>query len=263
LPRAIANEELRLEYQPIVSLEEERIVGVEALVRWQHPIRGRMAPDEFIGLAEETGAIVPLGRWVLERACAQLCAWQQALPQAPALYVSVNVSIRQLHEVNFPRCVSEILTRTGLAPGLLVLEMTEGLLADDRDAIVRRLIELKQLGLRIAVDDFGTGYSALSHLQQFPIDILKIDKSFIDELHTSDQKANLVQGIINLGESMQLDVIAEGIEQPQQADKLRAMRSTLGQGFLFSHPRSGDKLLDLLQQRPAAPSRRAKRDRLP
>ncbi len=247
LERALIEEQFYLDYQPIVSLEERRAVGVEALVRWRHPTRGRVAPDQFIALTEETGLIVPLGRWILERACAQAHEWELALPAAQPMYVCVNVSIRQLQEHDFPNTVADVLARTQLAPGSLVLEITEGLLADDRDAIVRQLTLLKQLGLRIAVDDFGTGYSSLSHLQQFPIDILKIDKSFIDELHGDDQKANLVQAIINLGESLHLDVIAEGIEHQQQADRLKRMHSPLGQGYLFSEPIPPNEVLALMQ----------------
>jgi EAL domain-containing protein (putative c-di-GMP-specific phosphodiesterase class I) len=158
--------------------------------------------------------------------------------------------------MTFPQHVAAILERTALTPDSLVLEITEGLLANDRDAIIRQLHALKLLGLRIAVDDFGTGYAALSHLQQFPIDILKIDKSFIDHLNADQQNASLVQGIVNLGESMKLDVIAEGIEQPHQADQLQAMRTPLGQGFLFSKPAAPDAILALLIQG-AAQSRRA------
>ncbi|MGO9902727.1 MAG: putative bifunctional diguanylate cyclase/phosphodiesterase [Solirubrobacteraceae bacterium] len=247
LQRALANREFELDYQPIVSLQSRRIAGAEALVRWRHPTRGRLAPDQFIALAEETGLIVPLGAWVLEQACTQVCAWETALHQAQRLYISVNVSVRQLHEDDFPDLVATVLARTGLAPESLVLEITEGLLADDSETIVRRLEKLKHLGLRIAVDDFGTGYSGLSHLQRFPIDILKIDKSFIDDLHNDHQKTSLVQGIINLSESLQLDVIAEGIEQTEQADQLRSINATLGQGFLYSKPISPDALLTLLR----------------
>ena len=161
LTQAVERDELLLEYQPIVSLEAGGTVGFEALVRWQHPRRGRLGPDQFIGLAEETGLIVPIGRWVLERACVQLRRWQLALPTPGPLYVSVNVSIRQLREQSFPVSVAEILEKTGLPPQSLVLEITEGLLADDNDAIVTRLQELKALGLRIAIDDFGTGQGFL------------------------------------------------------------------------------------------------------
>jgi len=247
LSRAIEHNELRLQYQPIVALQTSAIVGVEALVRWQHPSHGLLAPAQFIGPAEETGQIVALGRWVLEQACVQARAWERVHPRDRPMFVSVNVSTRQLGQDDFPDTVAQILARSGLAARSLVLEITEGMLADDREAIIARLHRLKALGLRIAVDDFGTGYSALSHLQQFPIDILKIDKSFIDELHTDNQKASLVQGIINLGESMHLDVITEGIEQAEQAARLRAMRSPLGQGFLFSRPIDPDAILALLR----------------
>jgi diguanylate cyclase (GGDEF)-like protein/PAS domain S-box-containing protein len=247
LARAIERDELSLEYQPIVSLDAERIVGLEALVRWEHPSKGRLYPGSFIALAEETGLIVPIGRWVLEHACAQVHEWHRALGDRPLPYISVNVSVRQLDDDAFPAWVAQVLDATGLSPDALVLEITEGLLAHDRDAIIRRLQAFKELGIRIAVDDFGTGYSALSHLQHFPVDILKIDKSFIDELHTNSQTATLVQGIINLGETLALDVVAEGVEKPQQADRLKAMRSPLGQGFLFARPTDPARILELLR----------------
>jgi len=255
LPRALANGEFLLDYQPIVSLQGGQIVGVEALVRWQHPRRKRLAPDQFIALAEQTGVILPLGRWVLEQACTQQAAWARVEPDRSPLYVSVNVSPRQLVEDDLCEAVARILARTTVQPQSLVLEITEGMLADDREVILARLQELKRLGLRIAIDDFGTGYSALSHLQRFPVDILKIDKSFIDELESDKHKANLVQAIINLGERLHLDVITEGIEHPQQADQLKTMRSPLGQGFLFSRPVPADAILGLL--RAEAADRRA------
>jgi EAL domain-containing protein (putative c-di-GMP-specific phosphodiesterase class I) len=220
---------------------------VEALVRWQHPTRGRLEPDQFVGLAEETGLIVPLGSWILEHACLQLRRWEIALPQPP--YVSVNVSVRQLHEPDFPHDVASLLARTTANHHLLVLEITEGMLAADREAVLHRLRMLKQLGVRIAIDDFGTGYSSLSQLQQLPIDIVKVDKSFIDELHLDAQKANLVEGIIGLGASLHLDVVAEGIEHLEQADRLSAMNSRLGQGFLYSPPMGVDSISTLLQTR--------------
>ena len=254
LQRALIEHQFELDYQPIVSLQTGGIVGVEALVRWQHPARGRLAPEEFVALAEETGLIVSLGKWILERACQQAREWTQALERPRSLYVSVNVSIRQLREPDFSQVVAAALARTALEQQSLVLEITEGLLADDPGAIIRQLQTLKQLGLRIAIDDFGTGYSALSQLQHLPIDILKIDKSFIDQLHVDGQKASLVKGIINLGDSLKLDVIAEGIEQREQADCLRAMQSSLGQGFLFSRPLHPDAILDLLQRSPGPPT---------
>jgi diguanylate cyclase (GGDEF)-like protein len=251
LQQALAREEFYLDYQPIVSLDTSRMVAVEALVRWRHPTRGRIAPERFIGLAEETGLIVELGQWVLERACCQAGEWQRAAPSAARIQISVNVSIRQLRDEAFPDHVATTLRRTAIAPGLLILEITEGLLADDPDALVRRLQALKQRGVRVAIDDFGTGYSALSHLRQFPVDVLKIDKSFIDQLNGDTQNVNLVQGIVNLGQSLQVDVIAEGIEQPNQADQLRAIRATLGQGFLYSQPTDPAAILHLLQQEAA------------
>ena len=223
-------------------------MAAEALVRWEHPSRGRVAPDRFIGLAEETGLIVELGQWVLDRACHQAREWQLAAPHASPISVSVNVSIRQLRDDDFADRVADVLRRTGVTPHLLILEITEGLLAEDPEALIRRLEALKQLGVRIAIDDFGTGYSALSHLQQFPVDVLKIDKSFIDHLNGDAHSANLVEGIINLGESLHVEVIAEGIEQLQQADELRAIRATLGQGFLFSKPTNPAAILALLRQ---------------
>jgi diguanylate cyclase (GGDEF)-like protein/PAS domain S-box-containing protein len=249
LQRALINGEFELDYQPIVRLQTGSIVGIEALVRWQHPTRGRLGPDQFIALAEESGLIVSLGRWVLEQACADTRKWTLALDRGEPLFVSVNVSIRQLRERDFPEVVANALDRTALEHPSLVLEITESLLADDPEAVIRQLRTLKQLGVRIAIDDFGTGYSALSQLQDLPIDILKIAKAFIDRLDAEDAKANLVQGIVNLGESLHLDVIAEGIEQPQQAERLKAMRSPLGQGFLFSRPTARDATLALLQTR--------------
>ncbi len=247
LQRAVANREFELDYQPIVSLQSQRTVGLEALVRWQHPTRGRLAPDQFVALAEETGLIVSMGRWILEEACAQARQWELALNSEQPFCVSVNVSIRQLSELDFPEVVAGVLARTALEHKSLVLEITESRLADDQAAIIRQLLALKQLGLRIAIDDFGTGYSALSQLQQLPIDILKIDKSFIEGLRGDMQTAELVQGIVNLGNTLHLDVIAEGIEHFHQADQLRAMRAPFGQGFLFARPTRPEAVLALLQ----------------
>jgi diguanylate cyclase (GGDEF)-like protein len=252
LSAAIADGQLELDYQPIVELEEGRIVSVEALVRWRHPERGRLAPDQFIGLAEETGLIVPLGLWVLRTACLQARRLHEAFPDRPPIAMSVNVSTRQLRDPSFPETVAEVLRETGLPAETLMLELTESLLVDNRDAIMGQLESLKALGLRLAVDDFGTGYSVLSYLQEFPIDVLKIDKSFVDDIHTRPDKAKLVAGIVNLSDSLQMAVVAEGIEETGQADELRAMRSPLGQGYLFSRPVTGDAVELLLAAEPAA-----------
>jgi diguanylate cyclase (GGDEF)-like protein/PAS domain S-box-containing protein len=254
LRAALDAKQFELDYQPIVELDSGRIVGVEALVRWQHPHRSRLAPDQFIGLAEETGLIVPLGLWVLETACAQARRWQLAFPDRH-LQLSVNVSTRQLHEPDFISTVDDVLRATELPPESLAIEITEGLLLGDRDEVVAQLEGLKALGLKVAVDDFGTGYSSLSHLRHFPIDILKIDKSFVDGIDCDPGKAKLVHGIVNLGDSLLLEVVAEGIEQQSQANEFSGMRLSLAQGFLFSRPLPGaeiDALLASEATRPAA-----------
>jgi diguanylate cyclase (GGDEF)-like protein len=253
LRQAIDMGEFELEYQPIVKLDTGAVAGVEALVRWQHPARSRLEPDRFICLAEETGLIVPLGRWILETACAQASRWQLRFPAQP-LQLSVNVSTRQVHEPDFVDDVRGVLRTTGLRPGSLTLEITESLLHGDREHLVDQLEGLKTLGVRIAVDDFGTGYSSLSHLRHLPLDILKIDRSFVDGIDHDPGKAQLVRGIVNLGDSLLLDVVAEGIEHPEQAEQLRKMRLPLAQGFLFHPPLPAASLESVLScaDRPAA-----------
>ncbi len=246
MQRALQQEEFELDYQPIVDLQTGQITGTEALVRWAHPARGRLAPVQFIGLAEETGLIVPLGTWVLDTACAQAAAWQRLFPDR-RLEMNVNVSTRQLHDPSFPRIVAESLRESGLAADRLVLEITESVLPEHGDEIVAELHELKALGVLIAVDDFGTGYSALSRLRSYPIDIVKIDRSFIDGIEFDPGKGQLVRGIVNLSESLEVSVVAEGIEQPEQAEQLRGMTSPLGQGFLFSRPVTCKQLQALLE----------------
>ncbi|HWF49630.1 MAG TPA: EAL domain-containing protein [Solirubrobacteraceae bacterium] len=250
LRAALEARQFELDYQPIVELRSGRIVGVEALVRWQHPARARLAPDQFIALAEETGLIVPLGLWVLETACTEARRWELAFPDRQ-LQLSVNVSTRQLAEPDFIATVAEVLRTTGFSPELLAIEITEGLLLGDRDEVVAQLEGLKALGLRVAVDDFGTGYSSLSHLRHFPIDILKIDKSFVDGIEHDAGKAKLVHGIVNLGDSLLLDVVAEGIEQQGQANKFTGLRLPLAQGFLFFPPLPGAEIEALLAAPPA------------
>jgi diguanylate cyclase (GGDEF)-like protein/PAS domain S-box-containing protein len=246
LHQAVALDEFLLEYQPIVSLPTGEAVGIEALVCWQHPNRGQLAPGEFIGLAEETGLIVPVGSWILEQVCGALREWQLALPGRP-LHVSVNVSIRQLHEEDFPATVASVLERTALDPHALVLEIAESRLAEDREAIVRRLEALKRLGVRIAIDDFGGGHSALSDLHELPVDIVKIDRSFIGDLEGESLGPGVVRTVLSLGESLGLDVIPEGVERLDQAERLIAMRATLAQGFLFARPLAPEAVLDVLR----------------
>jgi diguanylate cyclase (GGDEF)-like protein/PAS domain S-box-containing protein len=251
LQRAVEQEQFQLEYQPVVNLQTGGIYGVEALVRWAHPQRGRVAPTEFIPLAEETGLIVPLGAWILRTACEQASRWNRSLPDRPPVTIGVNVSTRQLHDPTFPELVREVLSSTGVPPSSLALEITESLLPEDGAAVIDRLAELAELGVHIAVDDFGTGYSALSRLHHFPIDTVKIDRSFITGIERDRNKAQLVKGIVSLAESLNLIVVAEGVEHPAQAEQLRAMRAHYGQGYLFSPPVAADRVWALLQD-PAA-----------
>jgi diguanylate cyclase (GGDEF)-like protein len=225
LERAIENEELVLHYQPIVDLDLGRAAGFEALVRWQHPTRGLLGPGEFIPLAEETGLIVPLGRWVLRQACAQASLW------AGAPYLSVNVAGLQLEQDGFVDEVACALTDAGLDAGRLVLEVTESSLVGDLEA--ERLQALRRLGVRLAIDDFGTGYSSLSYLRRFPMDVLKIDRSFTRD---ACEDSALLNAIVAMGESLGLVLVPEGIEEPEQAEALRALGCRLGQGYLFGRP---------------------------
>ena len=233
---AVERDELFLEYQPLVELDTGRITGVEALIRWQHPTRGRLAPDRFIALAESNGHIVAIGRWVLQTACAQLRRWQDHPPEGAELEMSVNVSTRQLADPEFPRDVAAAVAAAGIDPSRLTLEITEHLLLDDCDLMQQRLQALKEIGVRLAVDDFGTGYSALSYLQTFPVDVLKIDRSFVAGIDRDPERARLVRSIVEMGHNLRLSVVSEGIEEVGEAALMREFRSQYGQGYLFSKP---------------------------
>jgi EAL domain-containing protein (putative c-di-GMP-specific phosphodiesterase class I) len=258
LEGAVDRGEFRLHYQPIVSLETEELVGIEALVRWQHPERGTVPPAEFIPMAEETGQIIAIGKWVLLEACQQIRAWHDVMPadgRAP-LFVSVNLSSRQLEHPDLVDHVSQALLRSQVDPRYLTLEITESLLMQHTEINVRKIRELSSLGLPMAVDDFGTGYSSLSYLRRFPFETLKIDKSFIDGIQDDAEAETLVRAIVSLGHALNLQVVAEGIEHGGQLERLRSMGCDKGQGFLFGKPLSAEELTTRLTTLPPSLARR-------
>ncbi len=246
LRRAVERDEFVLHYQPIVELANGRINGVEALVRWRHPDRGVVPPLKFVPLAEETGLIVPIGLWVLHEACRRAGGWNADRRGQPPLTMSVNLSARQLQQPDLPGVVAQILLETGLDPACLVLEITESLLLHDTDATMTRLQQLKALGLRMAIDDFGTGYSSLAYLRRFPIDIIKIDKSFVEEIADGPDASALARAIVQLGQTLRLVTVAEGIEAADQLAELRSSGCQLGQGYYFAKPLERDELETLL-----------------
>jgi len=243
LERALVRGEFVVHYQPIVDFETREVRGVEALVRWNHPSRGFLGPLEFIPVAEETGAVVPLGAWVLGEACRQTAAWRAHHVGARDLWVSVNLSTRQLLEGDLVTQVRDVLEASGLDPSALTLELTEGSLMQDVDETVVTLRALKALGVRLAIDDFGTGSSSLGYLQRFPIDTLKIDKSFVDGIASDDSEdPALVRAIVQMASTLSLETIAEGIEGSEQLDELRSAGCRAGQGYLFAKPLQADAL---------------------
>ncbi|MEU8228391.1 EAL domain-containing protein [Actinoplanes sp. NPDC048967] len=247
LEQALTDDEFLVHYQPIVDLPSGRLIGVEALVRWQHPERGLLGPDTFIGLAEQTGLIVPLGHWVLAESCRQVAAWHRDVPGAEQLRISVNLSARQFQHMDLVADVAAVLRDSGIDPGRVVLEITESLLMRDTDATISTLRELRDLGVHIAIDDFGTGYSSLSYLRRFPIDILKIDKAFIDGIATDPDDATLAEAVVQLGRALRLQTVAEGIENIDQHSLLSALGCTYGQGYLFARPAGSAQIEALLR----------------
>jgi len=241
LQRAIDHRQLEVYYQPVVRLDRKVIYGIEALLRWRHPTRGSILPEQFIPLAEETGLIVPIGRWVLGEACHQAARLNATMaPGTESLTMSVNLSVKQLQSDSVVADVRNALEASGLDPAALVLEITESVMMADMDLAVQQLNDLKALGIRLAMDDFGTGYSSLSYLSRLPVDILKMDRSFLISDHEAD--ASLAAAIISLGKSLRLDVVAEGVERLDQVPSLRDLGCELGQGFLFAEPMSEDSL---------------------
>ncbi|MGI8794636.1 MAG: putative bifunctional diguanylate cyclase/phosphodiesterase [Acidimicrobiales bacterium] len=246
--RAVERDELTVLYQPIVKLSSQRPVAVEALVRWNHRTLGQISPADFIPLAEESGAIVPIGGWVLETACRQAAAWSE-IDGLGHLKMSVNISPRQFHQPDFVAGVAEAIERSGISPGRLILEITEGVVMSDVEAVLDTLQELKDIGIRLSVDDFGAGYSSLSYLKRFPLDSLKIDKSFISAVDVGPADHAIVEAVIVLASRLGLRVVAEGVEATPQADLLRELGCGLGQGYLFSRPVSPGELETQLRRR--------------
>jgi diguanylate cyclase (GGDEF)-like protein/PAS domain S-box-containing protein len=247
LRRAVERGELTLQYQPIIALDTGRISGAEALIRWRHPQRGMLPPDTFIPIAEETGLIRELGRQVLNAACMQARRWQLEHRSDPPLTVSVNLSPRQLQSDELIAHVTDALEASGLPASSLILEITEGAVMHDAETSIRRLRDLKALGVRLAVDDFGTGYSSLSYLQRFPIDILKIDRAFVATIGSDDSQSSLVPAIVSLAKTMRLQAVAEGVETATQADFLARLGCDLAQGYHLARPMDVDALEDLLR----------------
>jgi len=235
LRAALQRKEFSLEYQPIVELESESIIGYEALIRWRNPKRGAVEPSTFVPIAEECGVILPLGRWVLREACREAARWEQMLPAVP-ITVNVNVSSHQLEHPEFIDDLTEALQDTGLDPSRLVLEITESVIMRDSALNLERLRMMKSLGVRLAIDDFGTGFSSLAYLQRFPVDVIKIDKAFVKSVAISANDAALARTIIMLSETLRLKTVAEGIEYRDQQAMLQSLGCELGQGYLYSTP---------------------------
>jgi diguanylate cyclase (GGDEF)-like protein/PAS domain S-box-containing protein len=246
LRRALDRREFALFFQPTINLATHRVTGVEALLRWHHPTRGLLLPEQFMSVAEESGIIVPIGRWVLLAACRQAKMWQDAC--IPPMPIAVNCSAVELRDRNFVAGVAEVLAESGLQPNNLTLELTETVLMQDLDSTARVLQSLKELGVNLALDDFGTGFSSLSHLQRFPIDALKIDQSFIRNLSEDPDDASIVGAVIGMADSLRMRVVAEGVETQQQLIVLEEQSCPEAQGYYFSHPLIAEDLMALLWQ---------------
>jgi len=247
LRHAVEHQEFVLHYQPIVMLNTGEIVGFEALLRWQHPQQGLIAPGEFIAIAEETGLIVPIGEWVLETACGQLHIWQKQGLAAAHFTISINLSVRQFVQSDLVRQIDRILTTTQIDPRNLKLEITESIILDNTNTVTNMLKSLRERQIHLSIDDFGTGYSSLSYLHAFPVDSLKIDRSFIQGLDQNSETLGLVPAIANIAKAMQMSVVAEGIETPDQLAQLRRLHCDFGQGYLFSRPVPVEQATELLR----------------
>jgi len=253
LRRAIEREEFCVHYQPIIALETEALVGFEALVRWNHPERGLVTPDEFISLAEETGLITEIGLWVLREACTQLRTWQSTLGRE-SLTMSVNLSGKQLTQTNLIKEIESTLRQTDLNPTWLRLEITESVVMENAELATNTLLQLRKLGVHLSIDDFGTGYSSLSYLHRFPVNTLKIDGSFISRMAKGDENSEIVRTICTLANNLGMEVVAEGVETREQLELLRGLKCEYGQGYLFSKPLDAEKATTMVHEDPTGPS---------
>ena len=247
LRRALERQEFQLHYQPIVSLKTGKLNGFEALVRWQHPRKGLVSPAEFIPVAEETGLIVPIGQWVIAEACKQMSAWQVRFPASRSLTISVNLSAKQFAQPDLIKQIAQILHETNLDAQSLKLEITESVLME-AESVTTVLLQLKALGVSLSIDDFGTGYSSLSYLHRFPIDTLKIDRSFVSRMGNDSENSNIIQAIVTLAHVLDIDVIAEGVETVEQQAQLSALQCKYAQGYLFSKPLDSETAGALIAQ---------------
>ncbi|HEX2064087.1 MAG TPA: bifunctional diguanylate cyclase/phosphodiesterase, partial [Acidimicrobiales bacterium] len=245
----LQGDQLKVLYQPIVATGTGRIAGVEALVRWDHPKRGLVPPGRFITVAEQTGMILDIGRWVLDTACRQAVSWQRRLPSDPPLYMSVNLSARQLWDETLADDVDRILARSGLAPEHLALEITETSLVSDFEETVDALRRLKGIGVRLSIDDFGTGYSSLAYLRRLPVDVVKIDRAFVEGIATSSDEWALAVAIVRLVRALDLETVAEGVEGPAQLAHLRALGCDYAQGYYVARPQDAGAIEALLSER--------------
>jgi diguanylate cyclase (GGDEF)-like protein len=247
LRRAIRNDEFCLHYQPILSLKTSRLVGFEALIRWMHPTEGLVAPMQFIPVAEETRLIIPVGRWVLQEACKQLLEWDRCYQGEEPLTMSINISGVQLNSLDFVDQVQQILSDIGLNPSRIILEITESMIVEEDQIAAGVISELRDLGVRVHLDDFGTGYSALSYLQSYPIDILKIDRGFIGKINGNGENIEIIKAILNLARDLNMGVIAEGIETQRQYELLKGLNCQYGQGFFIAKPMDHEAIEKLLE----------------
>jgi EAL domain-containing protein (putative c-di-GMP-specific phosphodiesterase class I) len=242
LRRACERDELFVDYQPIVSLQNRTLIGFEALVRWRHPEFGLVPPKDFIPVAEETGQILTIGQTVLESACRQAHEWLTSYPASPPLFISVNLSVKQFNQPGLVENIANLLQEFKLPPRCLKLEITESVFSDNIEAAVGLLTQLRELGVQLSIDDFGTGYSSLSYLQRFPIDTLKIDRSFVTQMMENEENLAIVRTIVALAQNLGMDVVAEGVETEEQLKLLRKLECENGQGYLFSTPLGGRQL---------------------